>query len=685
VIGFPRSAQEGKGPVHFAIHDWKREVSFFRVDGGYNDFQQISVSNTGQTDVKIRILLRAEAGLLVGITGPGGDTALTLPAGKRAYVPFKVFSQDVQEGIYPLKAWIENEKGQVLDRMEARIFVSTPEMDVQITPVGSEGGVQNFVVKNTGKSIPNFSLRLASSDLRVVPQIDHYLFPEGEQIQFSVIPMTAFENSFQTEFVLESPGRQKTIPFQFEKPEGKKLLRVSLDPIVRLRKKDWYCTNRPVIQMIFEIPYIEKQPIYDGALLEKRASDLQKEGHSLDINRDGKPDRWELRRGAFTIMLGDDYDGDGSIDFLRTASAEKLLDTGFLRVKQQWFKTNLLDAYLVTSFLPMTDVAQVKPHDIEILMNDQFSGGQKSVVPAGSRILQIPLTALNNNVGGASINTLTILTKHLPEAHYQVMAENTLILHYSTISIPLLGGAEIREADAAAVENEIARLQGLLDAETHPGKREMYAIAMKKVQAEKETRQKKLRDLITQNKKALELSGVQESGMDLGIYSGEIVIDKNGARGLVRNQGYERTAYRVEVYENNGTSPITSRDFPPIAPFSAEEFLLPLGEYDPSRRRVLRFVVTALPSRQEELQSSNNVAFVQSGPPPSDPEQLRKEMAAAADHMGFTQDRITLSRRPEEIRFLNVNESYSAPLVVEIPFSAPFKMIDQDSRMFILE
>jgi hypothetical protein len=130
-------------------------------------------------------------------------------------------------------------------------------------------------------------------------------------------------------------------------------------------------------------------------------------------------------------MTGDDYNDDGEIDFFREAdSPGRTLNRSYVKIKNKWHETNIVGAYLVSSFLPYNDGASVKPHDVDLLMNGKLVSSRTNIIPTGSTIRKLRVDYFNENHYGISRNKITVSTKHLPDANYQVNSENTLVLYF---------------------------------------------------------------------------------------------------------------------------------------------------------------------------------------------------------------------------------------------------------------
>ena len=684
--------QPPRDKVHFANRQYgshHQDDIFFSVKIGYNKIGQIYVVNKGDREREIKVLLKAPENLPMGINGAGGESFIKIPARRTLSLPVKIFTQDAGEGFYDFSVRLKDVSGKVIDESRGRVYVYSPEMKISIKKIGAKGLLHEYEVSNHGEELGNFNLKIIGAPgISMNPRVEHYLFPAGKTLKIALYPTGKFAGDIRGRIQARSAGVEKEFPFQIRTPAGQEVQLISLDPIVRLRRKDWYCTNRPIIHLDFNVPYVQKQAVPDVGFTAKFTW-LKSKGRAFDTNRNGKKDHWELREKGRVRMSGEDYNEDGEIDFFRESDSRKRhLNRAYVKIKNQWYATNIVDAYLVSSFLPMTDAVQLKPHDVDVLLNKQLISRRKKIIPSGTRVARIRLDYLAQNNLGYSPNRITVSTKHLKDSHYQVSAENTLVLHYSSIEIPVLSPGKIK-LNTTPLDKGIQGKESELAQEQNEVKKELLQNQIAILIKRRDSMLKKAEAFIEKNKgqAALKLSGVQYRGLDLALYASE--LERKGAKlkGVVRNMGYSTSSYRVTVYSSRkGSKPkkLLSKKFPTLPPFARRNFKLVLPGYDGKKRTLYRIVVKAR-NRKKELVLSNNTSHLTAGPAP-DTNGLREEMKYLAAEMGLNEDQVTLSRNAP-IPGLHSGQFYAGNTMTtnKLFTSSPLKRADLDADIFILD
>ncbi|MCR9142721.1 MAG: hypothetical protein NXI24_10755 [bacterium] len=694
------------GPVLFSQNDYgRRERALFSVPVAYNSVRRLRIVNHGKTAAQIRVRFESPDAIPMGVTGPGDESAVKIPAGQELSLPFKIFTQDARAGAFAFKAQLlSGDGGRVLDRLDGLLAVEAERPELSFRHVGSVGAVHEYEIENRGGELANFSLSFAgradsggrAAPYVVNPKIEHYLFGPGQKLRVHLMPVAAPPAQFDGRFVAQSAGGLRSYATAVSLPPDREAALMSVDPIVRLRRKDYYCTNRPVIHFQFDVPFFRKTPA-QNTNFRRNFAKLMKEGEAIDTNADGKADRWSLSADGRTIMLADDYDNDGSIDFYRESDAPgRPLNRAFLKSKGRWFATNLVDAHLISSYLPVTDMSAVAPHDVDVLLNDKLVRRERKIVPRGSRIVRMRADYFTAAAAGLSKNNITVSTSHLPGQQYMVNAENTLVLHYADIHLPVVVTpklkAEIaeREKQFREFEKRIQSAESEIENEISPAKQ---TFLRSQLQQMKQARDKALslnQELLSGKNGAFGFAGIQSEGLDLATHASEARISDGGElSGLVRNMAYSGAAYRLEVFRSvpgekqTNAKPIARREFPKLPPFAHRRFAIAVPGHDPKRRQLYRIVVTALKTDEKELVVSNNVTHLISGPWPG-VAALNSELRYFARELGLQQDQVTLQRSPQEL-LLGPPGYDRGDTTFDMAFSAPLKAIDKNQRAFILE
>ncbi|TGK33789.1 hypothetical protein EHQ12_17050 [Leptospira gomenensis] len=678
-----------KKSVFFSVP--KGQTLKFKIAPSYNVVERIYLENRGENSVSIKVSSKADRNLLVGITGAGGDSFLTLPAKKKLSLPIRFFAQDSPPGFYNLENSVFDEQGNVLSTIQGLVEVLKPNLDISVDILEKTPLTHSYRIKNNGEDLANFSMSLKNSKtLRLEPSVNHYFFPKGGFIDVSLYATGAIDGEIRDSFLFSSSNIEKAIPFVFQAHAPGSVEMVSLDPIVRLRQKDWYCTNRPVISMDYSIPYFEKRETSDLGFTSK-FSWLISKGESSDTNGNGKPDQWILIENGSTLMVGDDYDEDGEIDYFRERDNEnRTLNRAYFKKDSRWYETNIVDAYLVSSYLPFNDGANVRPHELEVQLNGKSFAQEKGIVPTGSRLRKIPLHLLNDNqFYGYSENRVTLITKHLPEAHYQVNAENTLLLFYSSIQIPVVNPKKKLDSNISGISEKIREEEKKISEEPNEIKKEAIRNLLEKLKLSRDNKLKEVENFFRENPQedaSLKTTGVQYRGTDLAVFSSDLSLNGKKISGTARNMGYESVPYTLSVYKLNDQKYvlIEKRSFSNLPPFAQRNFSFEVKDHSKTQRTVYKIEIAPNEKRIQELVTSNNQAHWISGTE-TDPLKLKKEMAELAKEMGLVNDQVTLTSKPALPEFSVTEFDNLSGKRIVFPKRTKDKEMNQKERRTILE
>lgn len=670
-----------------------RNELLYNVKPGYNNTVWFLVANRGGAAAKFTVEFKTNEAIMMGRNNEGGDTPFELPANSTVDLPVTIFSHDATEGFYEFEATLKREDGSTADQIRGQIFVEpvTPEIEVKL--VKKEGLIHIYEFTNKGEPLPNFSIELQGAQAyTMTPRVDHYLFPAKETFQVSVHPVLPVDEDLDANFLIDSSGVKLSHPVELKIPEGMSVEVVSIDPIARLRKKSYYCTNRPIIHLDFDIPYVKLRKLKSKGTprwLAKKIQEVTKKGKSYDTVHNKQKDHWDLVVDGVVMMSADDYDKDGKVDFFRETDAkDRTLNRAYVKIKGRWHETNIVSAYMVSTFLPMHGGAHVKPHQVDILMNKKLIRRQKNVIPRGSSVFRLNLGLLNQPKHYISKNRVTVSTKHMPRHSYQVSAENTLVVHYSSIDVPL-GVKKPVKLNTSKIDKLISQREEELHEVENEAEKELYKAQLEELKKDRDRILKLAADM-----SEYEVQGIQHKGPDLALFSNETGHYKNKIYGHVRNMGYETNAYRLKLEVAKPGEPfktLESRELPLLPPFSRRRYEFIFDGYDPRKRRIYRVSVEMTNSRvRGELALSNNQVHIISGPP-GDEDQRRKEMRVLASEMGVYQDQVTLTRKTSPQARINRLTNYveqanrDRMTTQQVHFSTPMTNIDKNQRVFILE
>lgn len=675
--------------IYFGLkeYDYTNNHYFYEIKSGYSQNCTIEIVNSSKKQAAVKVRLKCDKNLLLGVTGKGGDEPLIIPPGKLATIKFKAFTQDSFDGIYPIELELLDEDSNIIDMAYGQIHVINPQPNVSITSKGNSGLFYSYELENHGGDIANFSLNASNlPGIRIIPSVDHYFLPAKGKISFELHQAEGISADLSGYLVMKANGVSHQVPVKLARPEGN-LQYITLDPIVRLRRVDWYCTNRPLINLNYNIPYIEKKVIKDLDL-SKDLNELQTKGTGFDTDASGKLDHFELTINKDILMLGDDYDEDGIIDFFRKSDSPGAgINRSYLKINGEWNETNIVDAQLINTFLPFNNATEIQPHAVDIILNGKTIRSYNNTVLTGTIATRVRLDYLTDPAIGLSNNMVTISTKHLPEAHYQVNSQNTLVIHYTKITIPIISKEEITGL-TPKLDSEIAELERIVNSvklsETDRAAAEKNITELK---FKRDTALKRMNDYLDKNKNQLPpFSGIQYKGNDLALFTSDLQMTGKKISGIARNSGYSGCGYRLSlhIYKNDKYLLLQSQDFPYLPPFCRRRFEFNLENFDPKARSIYKISIAAIKPQEDELTPGDNEAYFTSGPTP-DPVALHQETLILSKSLNLENDQATLSQEPDIAIIDEISALNNTNVRSRIKFSAPVSNIDESRRLFLLE
>ena len=259
---------------------FRQRTYSFSIERDYNQQIVVSVENT---DSEPHDLLAAITNpyddLYVGFVGDGSsDNIIPLNPGERKDIKLVVHAQDATEEDYILTMNITSTGATetLFDFANMHIHVHIPVINFSISEVSSDPVtlIKKFRVDNYGDTLTDFSVFAddgIKNNVLFQPSLNHYNLRSGTSIEFDVIPIFSSESQSQSTTCTicavagtselsgnihgKGGGVSKSAPANFKCAEGEQVRCVTLNNVGILRKmNDWYCTNRPDIDMKFDFP-----------------------------------------------------------------------------------------------------------------------------------------------------------------------------------------------------------------------------------------------------------------------------------------------------------------------------------------------------------------------------------------------------------------------------------------------
>lgn len=205
--------------------------------------------------------------LIVGFTGAGSsDQPLILQPGETRSVTLALHAQDAQAHDYTLTVQLTADDGgaaPIVDAVPVQVHVAYPGLDVAIEEIdrNPETLVSTYRVTNRSDA-PLTDLALSvevisgTGTLYLTPGMTHGYLNPGQRFEFEAYP--AIESDFtglSARLVATSAGVSRTLPVTLTLPEGKSLFLGEVDNVsLEVSNRDWYCTNKPVIDNFLTLP-----------------------------------------------------------------------------------------------------------------------------------------------------------------------------------------------------------------------------------------------------------------------------------------------------------------------------------------------------------------------------------------------------------------------------------------------
>ncbi len=259
------------------------------IDRDYDQRVNISVRNDDSAPHTLTTSLTSPyEDLIVNFVGSGSiDETITLQPGETRQVELALHAQDTQLRSYDLTAALVADENGTPINDNATLHV-TVLSDGDFTIVEDEAAFdpltlgRTYVITNHGKPITDLSLKAVDpttgepARIFLQPSVDHARLETGQSIRVVAYPVFTEEDASQQASALGTPhlaaigsgvipidytltgtgaGVTKTQSGSTSCPSGKQIFAVQLENMTcTFETKDWYCTNRPVVNTPLLIP-----------------------------------------------------------------------------------------------------------------------------------------------------------------------------------------------------------------------------------------------------------------------------------------------------------------------------------------------------------------------------------------------------------------------------------------------
>ncbi len=236
---------------------------FFNVERDYNQYVSVSVRNLDSVSHTLLVqVMNPYDDLIVGFVGNGSlDHNLTLGPGETADMNFMVHAQDVMSDHYMLLVNLTNLAENITDYALIHVYVRRPNINFTLIEVVTNPVTlsKTYRIVNYGDSITDLRVYAddnLSADLIFYPAINHGNLQSRQSIVFEAVPVLS-ENFTGIAGKIMVQGMDSVVSedANFTLPPGKQVfLGRVYNPRLCVDVEDWYCTNRPNIDIPFNIP-----------------------------------------------------------------------------------------------------------------------------------------------------------------------------------------------------------------------------------------------------------------------------------------------------------------------------------------------------------------------------------------------------------------------------------------------
>ena len=403
----------------------------------YDQRLGISVRNHGDQPLQVRLECGkppADSRLLVGFVGEGSeDRPLLLQSGEEREFLLALSAQDAMQPVVSFPLRIVSDRG-LCDEAEAVIAIQLPEVKLRWEDHGPlESGLgRKLRLHNDGDGLTDVRVVSGSQDLGLSPQLEHGFLPAGSALDFVARPrLFAGFQSVAAKVQASAIATTVSHDVALQLAPGDSIHAVSLlagGGAAKPLADDSSLTLQDVMTA----------RALAGAFLNPGYVDWSQRTAPQDTDGDGKPDRWSIDdRLEGILWVGDDSDGDGSVDFVHAdIGGDGQFDFSAFRSADGWEPTNLVDANLEMGFKLPWNRAAYEPHDLDIVLGGKVIGRLRDVVPEGNYTFKLPPDVIPfDSTGSASGGDIELHSKHLRGGHYVVSSDFRVVTRMTATQV----------------------------------------------------------------------------------------------------------------------------------------------------------------------------------------------------------------------------------------------------------
>jgi pimeloyl-ACP methyl ester carboxylesterase len=243
-------------------------VNEFWVDRDYKQVVQLTITNTDTTTHTFDLsAINGNDDIVVDFVGEGSNgRQATLEAGESVQVELVVHAAEATKTDYDIYLKIVSDLGDFdsfVDYSRAIVHVRPFVANLDLQPVESTPGMMTYRYRliNYGDTLGDIEVFVDDDNMTktwMVPEVHHYRLANGEFIEFDI-----HAQEYTTGTVYARSGNYMvSASFEIGCPDGTNLQTYTLTDVpVEAQIKDWYCTNKNLVELPFAIP---KGVRYDG-------------------------------------------------------------------------------------------------------------------------------------------------------------------------------------------------------------------------------------------------------------------------------------------------------------------------------------------------------------------------------------------------------------------------------------
>jgi RHS repeat-associated protein len=261
----------------------------FDIDRDYNQIVQIIVRNDdSQPHTLLATLQNVYDDLIINFVGSGSvDQTVTLNAGESRTLDLAVHAMDALTRDYDLVATITADAGEAVPLMDTTTvhLRVLSEFDLSLTELSTDPvtGTKTFRVTNNGRTVSDLQISAVDpatgepARIYFQPNIAHARLGTDQSLTFKMVPLFDARDATVTyingrngmlasliapqaaeiaaDLIMSGSGQKQTVPSNIGCPSGNVYAVTLSDACLPVSNGDWYCTNRPEINVPFSMPY----------------------------------------------------------------------------------------------------------------------------------------------------------------------------------------------------------------------------------------------------------------------------------------------------------------------------------------------------------------------------------------------------------------------------------------------